>query len=364
MRGSMKVVVCWQDISGYMAACWRALAAKPGVELFIIARRPGEGVHAKESNFGAELLAGLKYKLIEDAAFTDSALIAKIVTEQRPDVIVISGWMSKGYRDLVYHPELSRCKFVMSMDTPWLGKLSQYLGRFVRGSYFKRVDRVVVAGERSIYLAKTLGFRPEQIRTGVYGFDFSPLQPVHARRTAAPDGWPKSFLFLGRYVPPKNLDVLLSAYTEYRDKVQKPWPLITGGAGPLKERLSTTPGIEDLGFVQPANLAATLEKAGVFVFPSRYEPWGVALAEAAASGLPLIASDQVSSAIDMLRPYYNGLTFASSDRPALTRALIWMHENHAVLPEWGARSQHYAMAYSDANWATRWHILCQELVSS
>jgi glycosyltransferase involved in cell wall biosynthesis len=165
-------------------------------------------------------------------------------------------------------------------------------------------------------------------------------------------------------VPVKNLDTLLSAYADYRTKVQNPWPLMTCGAGPLKERLSTIQGVEDLGFVQPADLAKLLEKAGVFVFPSRYEPWGVALAEAAASGLPLIASDQVSSAVDMLRPYYNGLTFASTDQSALTRALLWMHENHATLPEWGLRSQHYAQAYSDANWATRWHILCQELVNS
>jgi hypothetical protein len=37
---SMKVVVCWSHVSGYMAACWRALAATPDCEVFVVAFGP------------------------------------------------------------------------------------------------------------------------------------------------------------------------------------------------------------------------------------------------------------------------------------------------------------------------------------
>ena len=33
----MKVLFCWTDISGYMAACWRALASREGVDLHVLA---------------------------------------------------------------------------------------------------------------------------------------------------------------------------------------------------------------------------------------------------------------------------------------------------------------------------------------
>jgi aryl-alcohol dehydrogenase-like predicted oxidoreductase len=31
----VKIVFCWSAISGYMAACWRALAARPGIEVHV-----------------------------------------------------------------------------------------------------------------------------------------------------------------------------------------------------------------------------------------------------------------------------------------------------------------------------------------
>ena len=35
----MKVVICWSHISGYMAACWRALTCTPSIDLHVIAFR-------------------------------------------------------------------------------------------------------------------------------------------------------------------------------------------------------------------------------------------------------------------------------------------------------------------------------------
>ena len=46
--------------------------------------------------------------------------------------------------------------------------------------------------------------------------------------------------------------------------------------------------------------------ADVFALLSRHEPWGVAVNEAAASGLPLLLSDRVGAAADLLRDGENG----------------------------------------------------------
>lgn len=31
----LKIVICWTEISGYMNACWKALARRPGIDLQI-----------------------------------------------------------------------------------------------------------------------------------------------------------------------------------------------------------------------------------------------------------------------------------------------------------------------------------------
>jgi glycosyltransferase involved in cell wall biosynthesis len=154
----------------------------------------------------------------------------------------------------------------------------------------------------------------------------------------------------------------LDAYAEYRRRVADPWPLVCCGQGPLADALAKAPGVEDLGFVQPQQQPDLMARAGVFVLPSRDDPWPLAVGEHAASGLPLICSEAVGSAAEVLRTYYNGLAVSSGDTAALSAALLWMHEHHGELPEMGRCSQELARPYSAAAWARRWLEVCRELI--
>ena len=51
----MRIVICWSHVSGYMAACWRALAATPGVDLFVL----GFGTVFVALGAASSLLGGL-----------------------------------------------------------------------------------------------------------------------------------------------------------------------------------------------------------------------------------------------------------------------------------------------------------------
>ena len=44
----------------------------------------------------------------------------------------------------------------------------------------------------------------------------------------------------------------------------------------------------------------------MLVVPSLYEPWGLVAHEGLASGLPVIATDQVGAADDLIEPGLNG----------------------------------------------------------
>jgi len=354
----MRIFFCWTHISGYMAACWRALAQSPGVEVAVLAFRSGD----KEANFRDDVVAGLNVRLLDERERNDASLVRSIVVDAKPDVLVLPGWAYDPYRALAFEPALANAKRVMTMDTPFRGTMRQRLGRVKMASFFARVDRVMVPGERAWQLARVLGFDETKIRRGMYGVDYAALAPLHERRASQPGGWPKRFLFTGRYAEEKGVDVLLAAYAQYRKTVADPWSLTCCGMGDAKNLLANQPGVEDLGFVQPADMPAVMARSGVFVLASRYDPWPLVIVESSAAGLPIVCTEACGSAVELVRGDYSGWLVATGDVADLVRGLVLAHESYNDLPLMGRRAQHLAEAYSAQAFAQRWGQMCDELV--
>ena len=149
----------------------------------------------------------------------------------------------------------------------------------------------------------------------------------------------------------KAIDTLVEAYRAYRQSVTDPWPLTTCGSGPLEPLLRGVEGIENRGFLQPADLGQEFRRAGVFILPSRVEPWGQVIVEAAASGLPVICSQDCGAGVELVRDYHTGFIIPTDDVEAGRRALVKMHHAHADLPTMGREIRHAAAAYSAERWA-------------
>ncbi len=111
---------------------------------------------------------------------------------------------------------------------------------------------------------------------------------------------PGYLLHLGRPLPHKNLDLLLSAYRILLSRRPGVPPLVLAGVSPrgegklLEEKISGM-GLKKkalwIGPVQGDTLLRLLRGAGLSVFPSLYEGQGLAPLEALAAGTPVIASD-------------------------------------------------------------------------
>jgi glycosyltransferase involved in cell wall biosynthesis len=359
----MKIVICWTDVSGYMAACWRALAARPGLDVFVITHdRSASGGSSTHADFDEQaLMAGIPHRLLSESQFAEPDMIAGEVVGQRPDVVVVSGWAYPSLTALTRRRELQSVGFVMAMDTPWTGRPRQLLARWAMRWYFRRIDGVVVAGERAYRLARWIGFPESRITRGVYGIDYHALDGAFDRRRSLPS-WPKKFLFVGRYVDDKGLDVLADGYSQYRARAQRPWPLTTCGQGPCRNLLAGRDGVEDLGFVQPGDMPGVFADHGAFVLASRREPWGVVLAEAAASGLPVVCTEACGGAVELVRPYYNGLVVPTEDAARLAGALEWIAARYVDLPTMGERGRWLAGAHSADIWAHRWEALLREAI--
>ena len=61
--------------------------------------------------------------------------------------------------------------------------------------------------------------------------------------------------------------------------------------------------------------------SAMLVLPSQHEPWGAVVNEAMAAGTPVIASDRVGAAVELIRPGRNGFLHAVADIRAIAKAI-------------------------------------------
>jgi glycosyltransferase involved in cell wall biosynthesis len=315
----MRVVLLHTRLSGYLAACLRALKLQTGCE-FLIYVWPNQ----PDAPFGASQFEDLG-TIRNRHEFSDRE-IEKSVWEFAPDAILTSGWADKGYLKICRHLKKNSVPVIAGCDTQWTGSLRQQIAGMTAALHVRRaIDVLWVTGERQATLARALGFSGNSLWDGYYACDWSKFSSDKAPRPTshAADATPY-FLFVGRYVPEKGIDTLAEAYRLYCEGVKTPWPLICAGSGPLKQILCDA-GAVDRGFVQPDKLPDLMQNAAAFILPSRFEPWGVVVQEAAASGLPLILADQVGAGVHLLRPRFNGYSFPAGSTNSLTQNMLEMH---------------------------------------
>ena len=104
--------------------------------------------------------------------------------------------------------------------------------------------------------------------------------------------------------------------------------LVYAGEGPMRAELQAEAnrlGIADrvrfLGFVNQTQLPAVYTAADVMVLSSEYEPFAVVVNEAICCGCPVIASDRVGAARDLVAPVATELVYPCGDLEALSGAL-------------------------------------------
>jgi glycosyltransferase involved in cell wall biosynthesis len=128
------------------------------------------------------------------------------------------------------------------------------------------------------------------------------------------------FLFVGRFIERKGIDVLLNAFA--RIEGGELWLV---GDGPQRELVEAAaardPRIRTLGHLQGAPLDDAYRETDVLVVPSLYEPWGLVVHEGLAHGLPVIVTDQVGAGDDLIDHGTNGFVVPTGSSEGLAEAL-------------------------------------------
>jgi glycosyltransferase involved in cell wall biosynthesis len=160
-------------------------------------------------------------------------------------------------------------------------------------------------------------------------------------------------------IPRKGVDLLLQAFDCLLQKGLDARLLLVGREAELPQMLETLPKktqekIEYAGFQAPEDLPHFFHQADLFVLPSRYDGWGVVVNQAVGAGLPVICSDAVGAARDLVEPNHNGLIFSAGDVKALTDSLAYYLQNPEVIPMASSASQRKAEDWFPTVGAQRW----------
>ena len=166
-----------------------------------------------------------------------------------------------------------------------------------RGSRVLQADRVIcisrfTAGEAM----QLLGLPAARIEVVHLGCDFHPDEPAPAEQPPALKLPSEFFLFVGSLEPGKNLSLLKAAYEMAAAQSRALPPLVIVGARWAGVATEGAPPADwfYLGRQPDAVLVHLYRRAQALVFPSKYEGFGLPVAEAMALGCPVICSPVAS----------------------------------------------------------------------
>lgn len=305
----MRIVFLYTELAEYFVSCCKELARHAEVHVF---RYPVN----KEAPFQFEFH---ELNIYNKADFTFNTLQSKI-QEINPDIIICSGWMDKDYNSLAKMFR-KRIPVVAAFDTSWRGDVKQYILSLISPWYIhSRFSHAWVPGNRQKEYAKKLGFKDKNILTGFYSCNTRYFNDVYSDSIGQKEErFPKRFLFVGRYYDFKGVKELWKAFIELKSEFPNEWELWCAGVGDISPAIH--PDIKHLGFIQPDKMKEILIQTGVFILPSRFEPWGVVVHEHAAAGFPLLLSNEVGAAGQFLESGKNGYLFKANNQQEIKNAL-------------------------------------------
>ena len=175
-------------------------------------------------------------------------------------------------------------------------------------------------------------------------------RPAVRARLGITDGAPV-VLFCGKLTERKQPLAVLEAYERVRR--QRPCWLLMAGDGfqraSIEQRVRDRriPGVLMAGFLNQSELPAAYTAADMLVLPSSsHETWGLVVNEAMNFALPLVVSDKVGCASDLVRPGWNGLVVPHQDVDGLADAIGTLVADPETRARFGQRSRELVDQYS------------------
>ena len=202
--------------------------------------------------------------------------------------------------------------------------------RPLMGALYHWCDRLLAIGSRNAAFYRAMGVSRQKIFLVPYSVDndrfvqgtkLTQEQRIAVRRRYKIPPDRPAVLYSAKFIRRKRPGDLLEAARRVKCKTNRPFTVVMAGSGELEPELRSfcaehaLDNIVFTGFVNQSELPGLYGASHVFVLPSEYESWGLAVNEAMCAGLPVVVSREVGCVADLVRDGINGY----SPRPAISR---------------------------------------------
>ena len=226
-----------------------------------------------------------------------------------PDCVVVSEYGAASLRVLAWCRRHRRAHVIFTECTPVIDSMLPAWQLALHRRLARRADGLIAASSAAGERLQGFGVPEERITVALQAAD---VERFRASAASRGDGF--KVMSVGRLVPDKNFATLIEAFA----RLGAPGELEIVGTGFLEDELRQLARrfqvpVRFHGHVPPDALPSLYAAADVYALISTYEPFGVAVREAAAAGLPIVCSRSAGAAGDIAIEGRNALLVDPSD---------------------------------------------------
>ncbi|MEQ9667667.1 glycosyltransferase family 4 protein [Coleofasciculus sp. G2-EDA-02] len=353
----------------YQAPLLRLIAADPDIDLKVFFYSNFSLTSYQDRGFGLRvewdvpLTAGYDHQflncwgskqwksILQQPIATD---ITKQLKQGQFDAIWVHGWMWIGSLQAILDANKLGIPVLIRGEANGLQEPMPPLKQLAKKAFlnwvFEKVQGFLYVGKLNYQFYKSYRISDEKLFSMPYTVDNDYFQKramqaqIHReelRQSLSLQPGRLIILYAAKLIPVKRPQDLLAAYRLLSpDGVREPDPyLLFVGDGALRAQLEAEAkvtgwnSIRFLGFRNQSQMPSIYDLSDVFVLPSSFEPWGLAVNEVMNAGKAVVVSNRVGSAADLVVDGQNGKSFPVEDVDALAEAIRWAIANYKVAGE-------------------------------
>ena len=323
----------------YREPLFRTLSERPELELCVIyqsAEEPSWDVPAdwfpREHPYPAVHLRAWQRRRAGRTPVVAPRGLERALRRADPDCVVVWEYGAASLRAARWCRRHGRAYVIFTECTPRIDSMLPGWQLALHRRLARHADGVIAASSAARERLLAFGVPGDRITVALQAAD------VGRFRAAVPSpGEGFKVISVGRLVPDKNFGTLIRA-------VPADAELEIVGTGFLKDELRQLAAAQAArvtfrGHVSPEELPALYASAHVYALISTYEPFGVAVREAAAAGLPIVCSWAAGAAGDVAVDGRNALLVDPENADEIAGALARLAENPDLRARMGDESR-------------------------
>ena len=324
----------------YNAPWFQLLAKRKSIEIRVFYTWSQAENAVKDHTFGKDiiwdipLLEGYNYEFVENVSKKPGShhfygiecptLIGRI-EKYKPDALLFFGWNFKSHLYAIYYFK-RKIPVWFRGDSTLLNENGIYktkLRRIFLKRLYSYIDKALYVGEANKSYFLKHGLLDEQLVYAPHAIDNDRFREADQKKQKTKiEEWRKELnyreadivvVFAGKFEAIKQPKFLIEAVQKSNLQRSMPIKLLMVGNGPLESNLKkfaeNDANIQFLPFQNQTKMPLVYRLGSLLCLPSLSETWGLVVNEAMASGKPVIVSNKVGCAANLVKHGENGYHF-------------------------------------------------------